>query len=152
MNSSLSWITKSLAFTVLVTACETTTGPAPFFQATFSLDALGGKALPLPDGSDLLLIGDSLDFNEIAKPRGELRRVIEATVVHRRTDGALEILRGEQSYERRGDTVITSFVCRFGELCAALVAAPQIGVFRNDSLVFSPGQFGVERVYLRVRR
>lgn len=139
------------AFIAILAACETATGPAPFFQATFSLRTLEGKPLPLPDGSDLLLIGDSLDFNELAKPRGDYRRVIQATVVHRRTDGALEVLRGEQSYERRGDTVFTSFSCRFGELCLGFVAALQVGVFRNDSLIFSPGQFGVERVYLRMR-
>ena len=151
MSAIVSRVGALLGFFALLSACETSTGPAPFFQATFSLRTLEGKPLPLPDGSDLLLIGDSLDFNELAKPRGEYRRVIQATVVHRRTDGAVEILRGEQSYERRGDTVITSFACRFGEFCLAIVAAPQIGVFRNDSLIFSSGQFDQERVYLRMR-
>jgi len=120
------------------------------FRGEFSLVTLQGKLLPLPDGGTLL-IGDSLSFDEARLPRPSGQPKIWATVVHQRPDGSVELLRGYQSYERRGDTVITSFACRFSDICLLdIVVAPELGVLRNDSLIFSPkSPTGPTRVYRR---
>ena len=141
--SPMRYLTTGLTLLIMAVACDSGTGPV-VLRGDFTLVSLAGKLLPLPDG-DGILIGDSLSFDETqSQPR------ILATVVHRRPDGSLESLRGYQWYDRRGDTVTTSFACRFGELCLALVAAPETGILRNDSLIFSPkSPTGPTRIYRR---
>ena len=146
------YLTAGLALLIGVAACDNSTGPA-LLRAQYALMALGGKRLPVTDGEGLL-IADSLSFDE---SRGRdpsqpsiLEPLLRATVVHQLPDGSVEILRGSQFYEHRGDTITTSFACRFGQLCLALVAAPESGILRNDSLIFSPkSPDGPTRVYRR---
>ena len=141
---------RAVALVAGLLSCAAPTEPQPFLHATFSLSALDGKPLPLPDGG-FLLVGDFLAFSEARRPRGELRSVLEATIIHQRPDGSRETIVGLQSYERRGDTVVTSFYCRFSDICV-LVYAPELGVFRNDSLVFhQAGLSQPSRVYLKLR-
>src|SRR5258706_15636861 len=104
-----------LALLALAAGCDGGTDPQ-VFRGDFSLLTLQGKLLPLPDGGTLL-IGDSLSFDEARRPKEADAPRILATVVHQRPDGSVELLRGYQSYQRRGDTVITSFACRFSEIC-----------------------------------
>jgi hypothetical protein len=146
------YLTAGLALLIGAAACDDSTGPV-VLQGEFSLVAFAGKQLPIADG-DALLIADSLSFEE-SRTRDPSQPSIQeamlrATVVHQRADGSLETLRGNQSYLRRGDTVITSFACRFGQFCLALVAAPETGILRNDSLIFSPkSPNGPTRIYRR---
>ncbi len=129
----------------LIAGCEGATGPDRL-RGDFALVSLYGKQLPLPDGASLL-IGDSLTFSD-SRPEARLF----ATIVHRRTDGTVEVLTGYQTYQRRGDTVTTSFSCRFSDICLAwdIVAAPETGILRNDSLIFSPkSPNGPTRIYRR---
>lgn len=138
------YLTAGLALLITTAACDSSTGPA-VFRGDFTLLSFEGKQLPLPDGGSLL-IGDSLSFDE-----SQPEKRIFATVVHQRPDGSLELLSGYQWYQRRGDTVTTDFACRFGRFCiAALISAPEIGILRNDSLIFSPtSPDGPTRVYRR---
>jgi hypothetical protein len=137
------------ALLLLLVGCDAGTGPR-VFRGDFSLLTLQGKLLPLPDGGTLL-IGDSLSFDEARRPKETNQPRILATVVHQRPDGSVELIRGYQSYERRGDTVITSFACRFSDICLLdIVVAPEVGILRNDSLIFSPKlPSGPTRVYRR---
>ena len=143
-------LTRWFALLAFAAACESATAPE-VLHGDFSLVSMQGKPLPLPDGSTLL-IGDSLRFDETVWPRRNEQTKAFATVVHKRSDGTLEILSGYQTYERRGDTVITAFACRFNDLCLAwdIFAAPETGVLRNDSLIFSPkSPDGPTRIYRR---
>src|SRR5262245_55465347 len=103
-----------LAVLMVAAGCESATGPADF-RADYALISLQGKALPLPNGG-LLLIGDSLRFNERGWPPSNEQTKAIGTIVYQHTDGSVELIRGYQSYQRRGDTVITSFSCRFSEI------------------------------------
>jgi hypothetical protein len=151
LRASMRYLTAGLALLIGAAACDDSTGPV-VLQGEFSLVAFAGKQLPIADG-DGLLIADSLSFEERTRDPSQpsiQEGTLRATVVHKRVDGSLETLRGNQSYLRSGDTVITSFACRFGQLCLALVAAPETGILRNDSLIFSPkSPNGPTRIYRR---
>ena len=150
MRSLKTALPAMLGLSLLLGSCSVFSEHEPF-QASFALRSYQDKPLPLPDGSSLL-IGDSLLINEAARVHHKSASALRGVVVWLLPDGTRRIADGFMSYERLGDTIVTSFFCRFGEVCPLVLVAPDTGIIRNDSLRFPERGFSTgARVYVRIR-
>jgi len=149
MRSSRS-VVLAVTLSLLLSSCSTFAEPDAF-RASFALRSYQDKPLPLPDGS-LLLIGDSLFIDEAGRVHHDSRSALRGVVVHQLPDGTRRVSDGFMAYQRFGDTIVTTFFCRFGDVCPLVLVAPDTGVIRNDSLLFPARQFTTgARVYVRIR-